>query len=70
MASPTSPASPRNANPRGFSLTELLVVIGLLALIVALLLPAIRTVQAVARKSREVASGRSIFAAWGMRCTD
>ena len=70
MASPTSPASPRNANPRGFSLTELLVVIGLLALIVALLLPAIRTVQGVARKSREVASGRSIFAAWTGYATD
>ncbi|MBM4111590.1 MAG: prepilin-type N-terminal cleavage/methylation domain-containing protein, partial [Phycisphaerae bacterium] len=48
MAYPRSPASFRAANPRGFSLTELLVVIGLLALILALLLPAIRTVQAVA----------------------
>ncbi|MBM4114916.1 MAG: prepilin-type N-terminal cleavage/methylation domain-containing protein, partial [Phycisphaerae bacterium] len=33
MASPRSPASSHPANPRGFSLTELLVVIGLIALI-------------------------------------
>ncbi len=49
---------------RGFTITELLVVIGLIALIIGLLGPAINMARRAATRSREMAAARQVSQAW------
>ena len=56
--------------PRGFSVTELLVVIGVIALLVALVIPAARMVRKAAAKTRELTTARMLGQAWTHYATD
>jgi prepilin-type N-terminal cleavage/methylation domain-containing protein len=56
--------------PRGFSITELLVVIGVVALLVTLLIPAARMVRKAAAKTRELTTARMLGQAWTHYATD
>ena len=49
---------------RGFTIVELLVVIGILALLMGMLLPALNSVQKKSSKAREVNSLRQVGIAW------
>jgi type II secretory pathway pseudopilin PulG len=54
----------------GFSVTELLVVIGIVALLVALVIPAARMVRKAAAKTRELTTARMLGQAWTHYATD
>jgi len=54
----------------GFSVTELLVVIGVIALLVALAVPAARMVRKAAAKTRELTTARMLGQAWTHYATD
>ena len=56
--------------PCGFSITELLVVIGVVALLVALVVPAARMVRKAAAKTRELTTARMLGQAWTHYATD
>lgn len=56
--------------PRGFTLIELLVVISIIALLVALLLPALKQARATAQKSTCASGIRQIHLAWSMYMDD
>ena len=55
---------------RGFTLTELLVVVAIVAILAGLLLPVFNTTRAAARKARCIGNMRSIAAAVTMYVTD
>ena len=55
---------------QGFSVTELLVVIGVIALLVALVIPAARMVRKAAAKTRELTTARMLGQAWTHYATD
>jgi len=54
----------------GFSVTELLVVIGVVALLVALVIPAAQMVRKAAAKTRELTTARMLGQAWTHYATD
>ena len=60
----SQPAGRNRSTQRAFTLVELLVVIGLIALIVALLGPAINMARRAATRSREMAAARQVVQAW------
>lgn len=64
--SPRATKRPR----RGFSVTELLAVIGVIALLVALVIPAARMVRKAAAKTRELTTARMLGQAWTHYATD
>jgi prepilin-type N-terminal cleavage/methylation domain-containing protein len=49
---------------RGFTLAELLVVIGIMGLLIGLLLPVLASVSAAGRKTREMSAARQLMLAW------
>lgn len=55
---------------RGFSVTELLVVVGVIAVLVALVIPAARMVRRAASKTRELTTARMLGQAWTHYATD
>lgn len=57
-------------SPRGFSLVELLVVVGLIGLIVAIGVPTFRTIQEHAARTREMAAARSLVVGWTSYATE
>lgn len=56
--------------PKGFTLIELLVVIAILALLLAILFPALRTAKAIAKRLVCGANLRQIAVAWDMYLSD
>ncbi len=61
---------PHGARPRGFTLVELLVVIGVIAVIVAFSVPAFRSMVGGARRSREMNAARQLIVAWTSYAAD
>lgn len=59
-----------NRTYRAFTLVELLVVIGLIALILILALPALNMARQAARRSRELSAARQVVQAWFAYATD
>ncbi len=62
--------APTKCAQRGFSITELLVVIGVIAVLVALVIPAARMVRRAAAKTRELTTARMLGQAWTHYATD
>jgi len=60
----------RAVAPRGFSLVELLVVIGVVLLLVGILVPVASSVRQQAKETTEVAAARSVIAAWNQYAFD
>ena len=62
--------SDRAGPERGFTLIELLVVIAIIAIIAALLLPALSRSKITAQGSRCTSNHRQLAQAWNMYCQD
>ncbi|MFO0828126.1 MAG: hypothetical protein U0572_08245 [Phycisphaerales bacterium] len=60
----------RGARSSAFTLVELLVVIGLVALVLALLFPAILSMRQRSAQVREMGAARALFAAWTNYATE
>ncbi|MDZ4753382.1 MAG: type II secretion system protein [Phycisphaerae bacterium] len=61
---------PRRSRPAGFTLVELLVVIGIVVLILAVLFPAIGSARNRAAQVREMSTARNLMAAWTSYATE
>ena len=64
------PPAPTNNQARGFTLVELMVVIGVIAVLVAIVLHAASAVRDSAERSREMAAARTLAQAWVAYATD
>ena len=63
-------AKTSKANTSGFSLVELLVVIAIIAILSALLLPALARAKQKGKQMTELNAGRQLFLAWQMYSSD
>ena len=69
-SSPLYPSARSSQCHRAFTVVELLIVVGLVALLAALIGPAINSARLAAKRSREVAAARHAAQAWTMYATD
>src|SRR3954469_2436413 len=65
-----SQGTPTGRHPAGFTLTELLIVLGLVALLVSLLLPVVGRMRATAAAVGCVANLKQMCTAWTMRISE
>ena len=61
---PTFTRALRNPTPRAFTIVELLVVVGIIALLMGILVTGVRGAIGSARKTRELNGLRGVYAAW------
>jgi prepilin-type N-terminal cleavage/methylation domain-containing protein/prepilin-type processing-associated H-X9-DG protein len=61
---------PRRRRSSGFTLLELLVVVGIIAILAGLLLPALGKAKSQARKVNEMSSAHQLMLAWAMYADD
>lgn len=65
-----SPPAGRRPAARGFTLIELLVVVAIIAILVAILLPALKSARAQAKRTKCLANTRQIALAWNLYVDD
>ena len=62
--------TPKYTSPTGFTIVELLVVIGVISAVIALVLQGVGTLRATAEQAREMAAGRALSQAWNSYAMD